>query len=1145
MGASVDDTNILCHPHGQVFNDQSINSDCLLNCCLLNVCGLKTKLLGPDFEQFIDKFDLIALTETKLDDLDNLNDVFENFDIICKNRKRAKRASGGVALLTKKCVTQYVHIIENVDGMSIDNDDDFLMWVKVDSKLVKNGMLLCIVYIPPQNSPYSSVEMFDILENNMLMLDDTTSCCIIGDFNARTKDSCDILYIDTHVIDIGDELARTHTDNVILLEENNIPLTRMSQDISNNGYGDRLLSLCKSMNLLIANGRCGDDKLIGNMTCDDASVVDYVICSIDTIIQISKFEVLPFCNLLSDKHCPISFAFKKPVNEIGIEVISPLTEENSRHIITRWDSQKMDEFRSGININDFIILENSLENISQMESVSQKNIDNVVAKIKSLFDESAKKCRIQRQIRHGKKKRVTKRKSWFNDKCESKRKEFFTAKNNARTNNSVANKNKLHNASKAYKKILSCEHKLYYKELNRKIKRLSSQNPKEFWKLLSSNSEKNNVPDTPNIQDFGEHFKSLNDGNVINDDLEEKLKSSVLRTDHNSILDTPIISDEIIQCIKNLKNNKAMGDDQILNEYIKSTSDYMINIYTKLFNVILSTGVIPDSWTNGVILPLFKKKGSRSNVDNYRGITIMSCLGKLFTSVINIRLTKFIENINLIGFEQAGFRKGFSTIDHIFTFKCLLDLYTSKKKKLFCAFIDYKKAFDSVDRICLWQKLINSGISSKIFNVIFNMYKHAKSHVRVHNSKSNFFSCLAGVRQGENLSPLLFAIFLHDLETFLCNKYNGLPYLKEQINDLLHDDETEMYLNLFVLLYADDTIILSETKHELQRAINGMEEYCKQNKLTINSNKSKVLVFSRGKIRNKPEIYYGNELLEVVYDYTYLGITMSYNGTFKLAIKNLYDIANRAMFELLKKGRSLLLDIDVMLKLFDSTVLPILLYGSEVWGYSNLDMVEKLHLKFCKILLGVKKSTANVMVYGELGRLPLTVNVKSRILNYWFHIVSTANVKLSCIMYKLMYNMHIRNQIEFKWVKFVEENLHHLGLSNIWTDQGCDFKLNWFKVSVKQRLQDQAIQDWHSNMFDSNKCLNYRIFKNKFGIEEYLINLPTKLKKSFTKFRCRNNMLPIESGSHYNIPRAERLCKLCMSNELGDEFHYVLVCPFF
>ena len=171
---------------------------------------------------------------------------------------------------------------------------------------------------------------------------------------------------------------------------------------------------------------------------------------------------------------------------------------------------------------------------------------------------------------------------------------------------------------------------------------------------------------------------------------------------------------------------------------------------------------------------------------------------------------------------------------------------------------------------------------------------------------------------------------------------------------------------------------------------------------------------------------------------------MSYNGTFKLAIKHLCNIANRAMFELLKKGRSLFLDIDVMLKLFDTTVLPILLYGSEVWGYSSLDLIEKLHLKFCKILLVVKKSTANVMVYGELGRLPLSVHVKSRMLNYWFHIVSTTDSKLSCILYKLMYNMHIKNQIEFKWIKFVEENLNHLGLSNIWTNQGNSFNFKWF-----------------------------------------------------------------------------------------------------
>ena len=115
-----------------------------------------------------------------------------------------------------------------------------------------------------------------------------------------------------------------------------------------------------------------------------------------------------------------------------------------------------------------------------------------------------------------------------------------------------------------------------------------------------------------------------------------------------------------------------------------------------------------------------------------------------------------------------------------------------------------------------------------------------------------------------------------------------------------------------------------------------------------------------------------------------------------------------------------------------TTVLPILLYGSEVWGYSNLDYIEKLHLKLCKIVLVVKKSTANVMVYGELGRHPISVQVKSRMLNYWFRIASGTVVKLSSILYKLMLN--ISNEIECKWIKCraIEKTLNDLGLSNIW-----------------------------------------------------------------------------------------------------------------
>ena len=134
-----------------------------------------------------------------------------------------------------------------------------------------------------------------------------------------------------------------------------------------------------------------------------------------------------------------------------------------------------------------------------------------------------------------------------------------------------------------------------------------------------------------------------------------------------------------------------------------------------------------------------------------------------------------------------------------------------------------------------------------------------------------------------------------------------------------------------------------------------MKDYCDMWNLQINVSKTKDLVFSRGKIRNKPEIYFGDQILDVVYSYTYLGITFNYNDTFNPAIKRLYDIATRAMFEILKKDRSMFLSIDIQLKLFDSVVVSINICGCEIWGFSNLNLIVKLHLKFCKILLNLKK----------------------------------------------------------------------------------------------------------------------------------------------------------------------------------------------
>jgi len=123
----------------------------------------------------------------------------------------------------------------------------------------------------------------------------------------------------------------------------------------------------------------------------------------------------------------------------------------------------------------------------------------------------------------------------------------------------------------------------------------------------------------------------------------------------------------------------------------------MMPLYVKLFNVVLGSRMIPNAWTMGVIRPIYKKKGSPAGPNNYRAIAIVSNLGKLFTSVLNKRLNKYTDNIELITKAQAGFRKGYSTLDNIFILHSLISIYLSSGKKLYCTFIDSRKAFDTGD----------------------------------------------------------------------------------------------------------------------------------------------------------------------------------------------------------------------------------------------------------------------------------------------------------------------------------------------------------------------------------------------------------------------------------------------------------------
>ena len=148
------------------------------------------------------------------------------------------------------------------------------------------------------------------------------------------------------------------------------------------------------------------------------------------------------------------------------------------------------------------------------------------------------------------------------------------------------------------------------------------------------------------------------------------------------------------------------------------------------YNILLVKGYFPSVWSEGYIVPIHKK-GNIHNVDNYRGITLLSVMGKLFTRILNTRLTNWAETYYVYIEAQAGFRSEMGTVDNVFVLHGLITHLINQGKKLYCAFVDFKKAFDFINRDIIWYKLIKLGVRGNILNVIKSMYQNVKSKVKI------------------------------------------------------------------------------------------------------------------------------------------------------------------------------------------------------------------------------------------------------------------------------------------------------------------------------------------------------------------------------------------------------------------------------
>ena len=326
-----------------------------------------------------------------------------------------------------------------------------------------------------------------------------------------------------------------------------------------------------------------------------------------------------------------------------------------------------------------------------------------------------------------------------------------------------------------------------------------------------------------------------------------------------SILNAPISRDEVRVSVYNARARKAPGPDEIPSEVLRN--DSCIEILFRIIRYCFDDGRVPNDWTKGIINPIFKG-GEPSDPLNYRPITLLFVPCKIYTDILNRRLKQWLENNNILYDGQNGFRKGRSCLDHIYTLYTVINNRKLENKDTFVCFVDAKKAFDTVNRDCLWYKLMCIGIKGKFLSAVESLYNNLSCTVRVNNFEMDWFNVTQGVKQGCVISSTLFSIYVNDLAVELDSLNCGVS-LQEA-------------LNISVLLYADDIAILSETEAGMQTMLNKLDNWCRKWCITVNETKTKVLHF-RPKTKTATNYVFkcGNQKIDVDSSYKYLGFWMN------------------------------------------------------------------------------------------------------------------------------------------------------------------------------------------------------------------------------------------------------------------------------
>ena len=634
--------------------------------------------------------------------------------------------------------------------------------------------------------------------------------------------------------------------------------------------------------------------------------------------------------------------------------------------------------------------------------------------------------------------------------------------------------------------------------LNRWERLLGDADDARVWQAISwkgdfeSSRHNTGVSNVPSDEEFKAHFE-----NVLNPSPPPP-PLNIVGEVTIPVLDDPISPAEVERQIKKLKVDKACGPDGLTPGVFTMLPAQWLVVITTLFNSVFMSGRYPVSWVRAMIFTVFKR-GSRSDVNNYRGISVINSLSKLYDMVLCNRLDLWFRPFR----EQAGAQRKRGCIEHIVTLRLLTDMAFRKKLKLFVTFVDFSKAYDLVPRNKLFMILKRIGCGVVMLAALMAIYNNTESVIG-----GTVMTATLGVRQGSPTSCVLFIMFMNELVRLL--KEGCAP------------DGFLGWLHSLVLM--DDTVLLSTSREGMINKVRLLMDFCRDHGMVINESKTKFFVICGSEEDGEP-LRVGDLCIGWCTSYVYLGSPFTCDGSVSSSIKlhaksKLCHVLKFVSF--VKKNN----DVPFVVKrrVFDAALMSSLLYGCESWVGADIKPVIKLYNWALKQLLGVRKTTPNDVCYAEAGYPSLPDLIRFKQHKFYSNMLAERSNMIDDPLVFAIDIARRRNTVMSRTIGgFRDTNVP---------------EMRTLINNVHARIRASS----------GSRCIVYCSLNPDFAVhsiykERHTVN--DRHRIAFTQFRVSGHSLCIESGrwnrrGRGRLPVEERLC---VCGEVQTERHVVEVCP--